>query len=65
MYVSPEPETLSTEVPARVPVEKTLKSLASKPVTVSLKVTVKSTLEAFVGSDPARTTELTVGGVAS
>ena len=65
MYVSPEPETLSTEAPAMVPVVVRSKSLASTPVTSSLNVTVKSTLETLVGLASARTTELTLGGVAS
>ena len=53
--------TLLTEAPATAPVVVKVKSELSTPVTVSLNVTVKLTLAAFVGSDPARVIDRTDG----
>ena len=48
-----------------MPVFVRLKLLVVTPATDSLNVTVKSTLEAFVGLVPARLIEDTVGAAAS
>ena len=60
--VVPDPATLLI-VPATVPVVVVLKLVVPPPVRLSLNVTVKSTLEAFVGFAFARLMERTVGTV--
>ena len=52
--VEPEPETPVTDEPVTLPPLTVAKSELSTPVTDSLKVTVKVTDAAFVGSEPAR-----------
>jgi len=59
----PEPLTLVTLMPLRLPVVVRAKSLASTPVTGSENVTVKRTLAALVGFGSARVIETTVGAV--
>ena len=60
----PLPVTPLIEVPV-TPAGASAKSVASTPVTDSLKVTVKCTLAAAVGSASARLMETTVGAVLS
>ena len=60
VYVAPEPITVATEAPFRVPIV-IVKSVAFTPVTASEKVTVKSTLAALLGLELARTMEETEG----
>jgi hypothetical protein len=63
--VGPGPVTaVIAGVPPRPPFVK-LKSLAVTPFTGSLNVTVHDTLEAFVGLEPARAIDVTVGAVVS
>src|SRR5215218_4089527 len=62
--VAPEPVTLVIDGDVR-PEFASAKSAASTPVTLSLNVTVQLTLDAFVGLEPARLIETTVGAVAS
>ena len=64
VYVVPLPVIDEIEV-ATGPAAVITKSAASTPVTDSLKVTVKATLDADVGDEPARTIERTVGAVLS
>src|SRR5207302_7569281 len=60
VYVVPLPVTLVSEAPA-TPLVVRVKSVRSTPVTLSLKVTVKSTLAALVGLPAARTIDCTTG----
>ena len=64
VYNVPLPETAPTEEPTS-PVAVRPKSAALTPVTISLKVTVKSTFVAAVGLAPARFEDTTAGAVLS
>src|SRR5581483_3921024 len=65
VHVVPLPLTPVTCGVVTPPPAASWKSVASTPVTASLKVTVQETLVAFDGVEPTRLIELTVGGVLS
>jgi hypothetical protein len=64
-YTDPEPDTDLSFGPLMPLPTTRVKPPMTTPVTLSLKVTVHETVEAFVGLGPARLIDTTCGGVVS